>query len=298
LHTENSHLCEIITTFSGGVTSLNGLTANTQYLAVGTSGTDFTINSLLDTHTFNLPTASASNRGALSSTDWSTFNGKQNALGFTAENVTNKENTTLDTSTTKYPTNRLTKEYADAKVTDAITDGVTTIAPSQNAVFDALALKQAALSYTPYKFIQTSQTAHTGTVAETIIATATINGSTFNSSDVMKVIWQLTRPSGGVSGITFRLKINTSNTLTGSTLIATNSMTTALFQGTGYRTFTLQGGNLIGFPTQNVLIDAASNAFSPVNTAYNTANTLYVFFTVQLVLLTDSTTLTLANITN
>lgn len=31
--------------------------------------------------------------------------------------------------------------YADAKVTDAIADGVTTIAPSQNAVFDALALK-------------------------------------------------------------------------------------------------------------------------------------------------------------
>lgn len=33
--------------------------------------------------------------------------------------------------------------YADAKVADAINDGTTTIAPSQNAVFDALALKQA-----------------------------------------------------------------------------------------------------------------------------------------------------------
>lgn len=31
--------------------------------------------------------------------------------------------------------------YADAKVTDAIADGATTVAPSQNAVFDALALK-------------------------------------------------------------------------------------------------------------------------------------------------------------
>ena len=30
-----------------------------------------------------MPTASASNRGALSSADWSTFNGKQNAVGFT-----------------------------------------------------------------------------------------------------------------------------------------------------------------------------------------------------------------------
>ncbi len=32
--------------------------------------------------------------------------------------------------------------YADAKVADAIVDGVTTVAPSQNAVFDALALKE------------------------------------------------------------------------------------------------------------------------------------------------------------
>jgi hypothetical protein len=138
LHTEDNHLCQVITTFSTGLTALNGLTTQVQNLTVGTSGTDFAISSTSATHTFNLPTASATNRGALSSTDWSTFNNKQNALGFTAENVANKENTTLDTSTTKYPTNRLIKEYTDAKVTDSITDGVTTIAPSQNAVFDAL----------------------------------------------------------------------------------------------------------------------------------------------------------------
>jgi hypothetical protein len=35
-----------------------------------------------------------------------------------------------------------TKNYVDGKVADSITDGVTTIAPSQNAVHDALALKQ------------------------------------------------------------------------------------------------------------------------------------------------------------
>jgi hypothetical protein len=80
LHTEDNHLCEIITTFSGGVTSLNGLTKNTQYLSVGTTGTDFNINSLVDTHTFNLPTASATNRGALSTTDWSAFNDKPDNL--------------------------------------------------------------------------------------------------------------------------------------------------------------------------------------------------------------------------
>jgi len=76
LHTEDGNLCEIITTFAGGVASLNGLTENTQYFAVGTSGSDFNISSVIDTHTFNLPSASASVRGALLSADWTTFNGK------------------------------------------------------------------------------------------------------------------------------------------------------------------------------------------------------------------------------
>ena len=80
LHTENGNLCEVLTTFTTGLTALNGLTQQVQNLAVGTSGTDFAISSVTDTHTFNLPTASASNRGALSSADWSTFNSKQNTL--------------------------------------------------------------------------------------------------------------------------------------------------------------------------------------------------------------------------
>jgi hypothetical protein len=59
-----------------------------QNFATGTSGTDFGITSATDTHTFNLPTASASNRGALSSADWSTFNGKFNTpSGTTAQYV-------------------------------------------------------------------------------------------------------------------------------------------------------------------------------------------------------------------
>ena len=131
LHTENGNLCEVLTTFTTGLTALNGLTQQVQNLAVGTSGTDFAISSVTDTHTFNLPTASAVNRGALSSTDWNIFNNKQNALG-----------------------------------------------------------------YTPYKFVQTSQTAHTGTTAETIVATATINGGTFNSSDSMKMFFKLTKQNG------------------------------------------------------------------------------------------------------
>jgi hypothetical protein len=70
----------VITTFSTGLNSLNGLTEQVQNFAVGTGGTDFGISSATGTHTFNLPTASSANRGALSTADWTTFNGKQDAL--------------------------------------------------------------------------------------------------------------------------------------------------------------------------------------------------------------------------
>ena len=48
---------------------------------------------------------------------------------------------TSGTNTGDNATNTTSNTYADGKVADAINDGTTTIAPSQNAVFDALALK-------------------------------------------------------------------------------------------------------------------------------------------------------------
>jgi len=92
LHTENSHLCQVVTTLSKGMVSLNNLTDQSQNLTTGTSGTNFAIVSSGDTHTFNLPIASATNTGKLSSSDWSVFNAKQAALSFTAPLV-NTSNT-------------------------------------------------------------------------------------------------------------------------------------------------------------------------------------------------------------
>jgi hypothetical protein len=132
LHTENSHLCQVITTFSTGVTALNGLTAQVQNFATGTTGTDFAISSTGTTHTFDLPTASAANRGALSSADWTTFNGKQDALGFTAENTANKQNSlAVDGTGVKFPTvdavNSLSMIDRGKRIVSFFTDFITLI---------------------------------------------------------------------------------------------------------------------------------------------------------------------------
>jgi hypothetical protein len=67
-----------------GYTSNTGTVTSVAALTLGTSGTDLSSTVATGTTTpvitLNVPTASAANRGALSSTDWSTFNGKQAAL--------------------------------------------------------------------------------------------------------------------------------------------------------------------------------------------------------------------------
>ena len=69
---------------TGTVTSVAALT-------LGTTGTDLTSTvangSTTPVITLNVPTASATNRGALSTTDWSAFNGKQDAFGNQLANV-------------------------------------------------------------------------------------------------------------------------------------------------------------------------------------------------------------------
>lgn len=95
-----------------------------------------------------------------------------------------------------------TKAYADAKIADAINDGTTTVAPSQNAVYDALALKaplaSPALTGTP-----TAPTPTTGDnstkLATTAYADASSAAAAPDASTSVKGKVQLTGDLGGTA---------------------------------------------------------------------------------------------------
>ena len=71
------------------VFKLNGLSSSSQSLLTSSTGTDFSISSSSNTHYFNLPSASSLNRGLLTASNWTTFNSKQSALGYTPLNPAN-----------------------------------------------------------------------------------------------------------------------------------------------------------------------------------------------------------------
>jgi len=167
-------------------------------------------------------------------------------------------------------------------IEDSITDGVTTIAPSQNAVFDALALKQAVLSYSPFRSIQTSQTVHTGTTVETLIFTATIPAGAFSSTDIIKVLYGVNKTTA-LGTYALRIRVNTTNTISGAPTIALYSGSATAQVNVLQRNFNLNGGNLYGFMfTTSGLTDITAQGGSLGSTTLNPANQFFIFATIIL----------------
>jgi hypothetical protein len=170
---------------------------------------------------------------------------------------------------------------------------------TKSAIDTLLGTKQDVLSYIPYKFVHTTQTAHTGTTAKTIVATATITANSFSVSDVAKAIFGINKPAT-TSAYTIRLDINTSNTLSGATTIATFTGSATAQVAVMTRKYSLFGGDLYGYPfTTSQLSDSAALLAGTLgSTAFDTTNTIYMFWTIQLVNSADSVTPNLATLSN
>jgi hypothetical protein len=220
-----------------GMTALNGLSADVQTISTGTTGTDFNVVSSGTNHQFNIPTASATNRGALSTTDWSAFNGKQNAL-VSGTNIKTINNNSL------------------------LGSGNLNIGPRLMGWSGILG------------------TPTTG-VAVTICHSLLIPANTLNSNNILQLVFRMYRVSGNIGQLYGRIYTNTTNSLTGATLIG--------------GIFTMNGGGtqFIGYCERNYSYDGTSlrtmvgTTFSEYTTgsiqttAFNRTVNQFILFTMQ-----------------
>jgi hypothetical protein len=249
LHTEDANFSEVITTFSTGLNSLNGLSDQVQYFAVGTSGTDFAISSSVDTHTFNLPTASATNRGALSSADWTTFNGKASdafktiAVAGQSDIVADNATDTLTivagtnvTITTNATTDTITINSADQFVgtvtsvaTTAPITGGTIITTGTIGITQSGAAADGYLSSTDWNTFNSKEPALTkGNLTEATSSVLTITGGTgavIGSGTAIQVSQATTTTSGFLSSTDWNTFNNKQGTITLTTTGTTGAAT-------------------------------------------------------------------------
>jgi hypothetical protein len=241
LHTEDNNLCQVITTISTGLTALNGLTAQVQTFATGTSGTDFAISSVTNTHTFNIPDASATARGLITTSAQTLAGIKTFGNGTSAGEIRLLEGSgggtnylALKAAATLAANVSLTLPNADGSNGQVLqTNGSGTLSWVNNGG-------------RPYITDITANTV-TGT-SELLLVSVLIPANTFVADNHFQVNFRLTRPaSTGQS--TFRFYLNT----------------TAVIGGTNFGSYQLASSAVTGFK----LIRSFSIINATTTTNYN-----------------------------
>lgn len=197
----------------GTVTSVAALT-------LGTTGTDLSSSVATGTTTpvitLNVPTASATNRGALSSTDWSTFNSKQDAITLTTTGTSGAA--TLVGSTLNIPQYQsvITNPVTGLGVTNELTfwTSSTSIGNLSTAIYPSLT----EISYVKgvTSDIQSQINSKQATISLTTVGTsgaATLIGATLNIPQYQA---ELTNPVTGTGTFGQVAYFNGSTSITGS----------------------------------------------------------------------------------
>ncbi len=176
---------------SGGISILNGLTNGTQTFATGTNGTAFAVSSSGSTHTFNLPFATATNNGQLSTNTYTNFNAR----------VTQAQLATATNSTTQNA-----EQYAD------------------DAAFTEASIAQSNATNASYIFTTNAVTngiAFATNAARIFTTNAVTNGVIFATNAAYA--FTTNSVTNGIAFATNAARIFTTNAVTNGVIFATNA---------------------------------------------------------------------------
>jgi hypothetical protein len=160
-------------------------------------------------------------------------------------------------------------------IEDSIANGVTDKAPSQNAVFDALDLTR--------RLITNGTGSITGTTAETILTSLTIPGNTLDSKCFIWTTMDYFKTSG--SNCTLRLYINTTNSVSGATLIGFATVGSA--RNVSFNRKLYLNGTTLDFLNSNIGGSQISNEFveaifgASTTLTINPAANIFLIYTTQ-----------------
>lgn len=246
---------EIIDAASGG-SGVTDVTATAPLSSTGGSTPDIAITQ-----------AGAADDGYLSTGDWNAFNSKQDLL-ISGTNIKTLNGGSLLGSggLSVQPTLVSGTNIKTINSTSILGSGNISVSGNPSAVG-----------------IQSGNATISSTAGATISKSITITANTLTSSCVLDFTTRMVRLTGSSSMGFIQVYTNTSNSLTGATLIAKSS----LFSGTDFtntiqRTFNITGGNLISHNAndpQNTDIITTSNAISSV--AFSVSTTNYILIAIN-----------------
>jgi hypothetical protein len=234
-----------------GITSINSLTGAAQTIATGTSGTDFAIVSSGTSHTLNLPDASDTARGLITTANQTLKGVKTFGNGASAGEIRLLEPSGSGTNSVGIKAQAMTPNYDITLPANAGTSGY--VLQTDGSGLTSW-VRNGGGSNASY-FLDTTETSVTGTTAETINKTLLIPANTYSAQTAFKIITRIRKDNQGFNNTTIRFYIGTNPASISGTLIGTSA-----FGATG--SFTGQ------------IVERSLLVISATQTSYNNNGTL------------------------